>query len=92
MVSRQGPGARSQQQVLGGQNGSFSPTVMAQLIAPTQPPTVTRRPLPPEPKVETEQEPQAEPEPKPEPVKEESPLPQPKKAAVVQKLTVGING
>ncbi|XP_032246245.1 glyceraldehyde-3-phosphate dehydrogenase, testis-specific [Halichoerus grypus] len=57
-----------------------------------QPCPVTRRPLPPEPKVETEQEPQAEPEPKPEPVKEESPLPQPKKAAVVQKLTVGING
>ncbi|XP_006742888.1 glyceraldehyde-3-phosphate dehydrogenase, testis-specific [Leptonychotes weddellii] len=57
-----------------------------------QPCPVTRRPPPPEPKVETEQKPQAEPEPKPEPVKEESPLPQPKKAAVVQKLTVGING
>ncbi|KAF5924317.1 hypothetical protein HPG69_012571 [Diceros bicornis minor] len=59
---------------------------------PPLPPTVTRAPPPPEPKVEAAPEPKPEPKQEPKPVKEEAPPPPSKKVSVLQELTVGISG
>lgn len=88
-------GNSSQQQVLGGKDGSFSGCDGAARCPFPPLLTVTRAP-PPQPEPKPEPEPQ--PQPQPQPIKEEAspppppPPPAPKKVPVTRELTVGING